>query len=370
MDSGVSAEGALGNNEVRALALAAGFSSARTLSCPEGAFLVCALPYGNQFPDEAGPKLGEEDALIAPFARYNYYREAVRRLQKIASDLRRRAGGEKADFRIFCNSPIPEKPIAVRASLGVYGKNSLIITKEAGSLVVLAMMSLPFEKWSIGEEEEGGRAPPAPKPTASTLPPQRGCPPATPPCVTIALSLPSAKQEAHKARCTVPLRNNRPSLTIGKAETACGGPRTQARDSSVEQALLYPLCQHCEATNPPCAAACPTGAIHAEGGVELSLCIQWYASGNGDSVPEIVRRAWGRRLYGCTNCQDACPHNQRAIAGVKISRGRLGAALNARALLSMSDAEIKSMFKGTAMGHRWLPPLAIRRNATLALNAN
>jgi anaerobic dimethyl sulfoxide reductase subunit A len=129
----------------------------------------------------------------------------------------------------------------------------------------------------------------------------------------------------------------------------------------------FPFCDGCPKDNPPCAAACPTGALRGDGGVELARCIQWYASGNGEAVPDFVRAAWGRRFYGCTNCQDACPHNQKKITGVKTTLGELGACIDAREILLMSDAEIKAKFKHTALGLSWLGPDVLRRNAACSL---
>jgi epoxyqueuosine reductase len=108
--------------------------------------LVTALPYGQ---DEA-PSCRAPELSIAPFVRRNYYREAVRRLQSLARDFRERYGREdsgyalKRRYRVFCNSPVPEKPLAAACGLGVIGRNSLIITPEAGSLVIIAALTLPF----------------------------------------------------------------------------------------------------------------------------------------------------------------------------------------------------------------------------------
>jgi epoxyqueuosine reductase len=103
------------------------------------------------------------------------------------------------------------------------------------------------------------------------------------------------------------------------------------------------------------------------GRVDLTRCIQWYASGNGTEIPPAVLTAWGNRLYGCTDCQDACPHNRRPIRSAETSIGSLPAYIDMRMLLALSDAEIKEMFRGTAMGLSWLGPRVIRRNAEIVL---
>ncbi|MDR0685475.1 MAG: hypothetical protein LBF83_10160, partial [Spirochaetaceae bacterium] len=134
----------------------------------------------------------------------------------------------------------------------------------------------------------------------------------------------------------------------------------------------FPLCGNCRGEllgTPPCVAACPTGAALGNGYINLEKCIQWYASGHGaQEIPEPVLEVWGNRLYGCTSCQDACIHNTYPIQGVQTEEGALPEFVDVRGLLKLSDAEIKAMFKGTALGS-WLGPNAIRRNAEAVLKS-
>jgi epoxyqueuosine reductase len=303
--------------EIRSAALDAGFVRARILAPFEPASgqaaaaepgrnipdnyrpgassaLLAALSYGNLPPEGEAPSEGAippGSGGISPFARRNYYREAVRRLQVMAAAFRVRYGGNRSDYRIFCNSPAPEKPLAIACGLGALGRNSLVITPEAGSLVVIAAMTLP-----LALETDG---------------------------------------------------------PVTAADTAGDG--------------VFPLCGACRREQPPCKAACPTGAIRGDGKIERERCIQWYASGNGASVPPEVVRRWGRRLYGCTACQDACVQNRRPIPGVQTHEGPLPAYLDCRELMTAQDGELKARFKGTALGLSWLGPEGIRRNARLAL---
>jgi epoxyqueuosine reductase len=253
---------------------------------PSPSLLVVAFPYGNQLERNDDLSDSARFGRIAPFARRNYYKEAVKRLKRISIKLREKHGGEKSSFRIFCNSPVPEKPLAEISGLGCVGRNSLIITKEAGSLVILAAMTLPFE-----------------------------------------------------------LESDRAELT------------------------RFDFCRACDENSPPCKAACPTGAVNGDGTINLSKCIQWYASGNdGNTIPEEVFSKWGNRLYGCSNCQDACPHNRRPIKGCDTEEGVLPAYIDAQKIICMNDEEIKTLFKGTAMGLSWLGPITIRRNASIVLH--
>ncbi|MDL2230040.1 hypothetical protein LJC14_07315 [Treponema sp. OttesenSCG-928-L16] len=275
----------------------------------EGALslLVTALAYGNQEGDR-GPEKCPNPAYIAPFARKNYYREAVKRLQGISLELRRMYGGRKADYRILCNSPVPEKPLALAAGVGSLGRNGLIITREAGSLVILAAMTLPFS-----------------------------------------------------------FKNPPPDVPYGdrvknsESETA---ERDRVNPSAPDG---FPLCAGCDRINPPCKAACPTGALRGDGSIDLSRCIQWYASGKGDRVIQEVAEKWGQRLYGCTCCQDACIHNKRPIQGAWTKEGILPACFDAERFIRLPDEEIKNLFKDSTLGLSWLSPEALRRSARLAL---
>ncbi|MDR0785801.1 MAG: iron-sulfur protein [Treponema sp.] len=276
------------------LALKAGFCEAKILSGTERfeppasantrrrinspTMLVTALPYGNDSEETPSSQSELSGAVIAPFARKNYYREAVQRLQKLSQIFRKRFGGTKADYRVFCNSPAPEKLLAAACGLGTIGRNSLVITRSAGSLVVIAAMTLPY-----------------------------------------------------------PLD---------------GDP-----------ALAANPCRNCAA----CVSACPTGAARGDGSIDRLRCIQWYASGNEDTVPPRIAAKWGRTLYGCTFCQDVCPHNQRPIEGTKTEIGVLPPSVDPLKLLAMTDQEIRAFFKGSAMGFSWLKPQHIRRNAALVL---
>jgi epoxyqueuosine reductase len=272
-----------------------------------GSLLVCALPYGNQH-DAVIPPATVCPGIIAPFARFNYYREAVKRMKLLANHLRMRYGGTKSDYRIFCNSPLPEKLIARESGLGAIGRNSLIINAESGSMFIIAAMALP---------------------------------------VMLETDLPIGPQS---------------DLCASGVDKADTGMRN------------FPLCTDC-GENPPCAAACPTGAAQGNGHIDRVKCIQWYASGHNasnydaDEIPADVRSVWGNRLYGCTSCLDACVHNKRPIKGVQTDEGPLPAFIDVRELLRLSDCEIKTLFKGTAMGLSWLGAKAIRRNAEIILAA-
>ncbi len=65
-------------------------------------------------------------------------------------------------------------------------------------------------------------------------------------------------------------------------------------------------CGSCRA----CLDGCPTGAIVAPGVVDARRCLAWLVQQAG-TFPAEHRAALGHRLYGCDDCQEVCPPNQR-----------------------------------------------------------
>ncbi|HET9443930.1 MAG TPA: tRNA epoxyqueuosine(34) reductase QueG, partial [Acidimicrobiales bacterium] len=59
-----------------------------------------------------------------------------------------------------------------------------------------------------------------------------------------------------------------------------------------------------------CLPACPTGALVAPGVLDARRCLAWLLEAPGPFPPEH-RAALGGRVYGCDDCQEACPVNRR-----------------------------------------------------------
>jgi epoxyqueuosine reductase len=68
---------------------------------------------------------------------------------------------------------------------------------------------------------------------------------------------------------------------------------------------------HCGTCN-SCMNACPTGAIVKPYQVDARLCISYLTIEHDSAIPLELRPLIGTRIYGCDDCQLACPWNKFA----------------------------------------------------------
>jgi epoxyqueuosine reductase len=120
-------------------------------------------------------------------------------------------------------------------------------------------------------------------------------------------------------------------------------------------------CGRCTA----CIDACPTAAIVAPYRLDARRCISYLTIEARGPIPVEFREAIGNRIYGCDDCQLACPWNKYAAAAALPDfavRGGLDEASLATAF-GMDRAGFERAFEGSAIrriGHeRWLRNVAV-----------
>ena len=111
-----------------------------------------------------------------------------------------------------------------------------------------------------------------------------------------------------------------------------------------------------------CLDGCPTGAILDNGVIDARRCLAWLVQAPGP-IPREFREALGGRLYGCDDCQEACPvgRPERATEG----RVDLGADIESSDVLDATDDELLERFGRWYIAER--DPRYLRRNALVAL---
>jgi epoxyqueuosine reductase len=131
-------------------------------------------------------------------------------------------------------------------------------------------------------------------------------------------------------------------------------------------------CGQCSA----CITACPTGAILGPGRLDARRCISYLTIELKGSIPEELRPLLGNRVYGCDDCQTACPWNkfaQRATLPDFDERHGLGSA-SLVALFGWNEEEFNRNMEGSPIrriGHeRWLRNLAVGLGNAAALGGH
>lgn len=134
-------------------------------------------------------------------------------------------------------------------------------------------------------------------------------------------------------------------------ELACDSPHATAH------------CGTCTA----CLDACPTNAFVAPGILDSRRCISYLTIENRDDIAEELRPGLGNWLFGCDVCQEVCPWNRKAPAGVEplLQERPDLEKVDLIELLGLSEEEFRHRFRGTALMRT--KRRGLLRNAALVL---
>ena len=120
-------------------------------------------------------------------------------------------------------------------------------------------------------------------------------------------------------------------------------------------------CGSCEA----CITVCPTAAIIAPYRLDARRCISYLTIEHHSAIPVEFRAAMGNRIYGCDDCQLACPWNkfaqQASHPDFKVRHGL--DAPHLAELFGWTEAEFEQRMRGSAIyriGYeRWSRNIAV-----------
>ena len=128
--------------------------------------------------------------------------------------------------------------------------------------------------------------------------------------------------------------------------------------------LTEPVSAHCGECR-ACIDICPTAAITAPYRIDARRCISYLTIEHDGAIPPELRPLMGNRIYGCDDCQLACPWNKFAqpavLADFDPRPGMAGARIDA--LLAWDEAEFLRRTEGSPIRRigfeRWRRNLAV-----------
>ena len=125
-----------------------------------------------------------------------------------------------------------------------------------------------------------------------------------------------------------------------------------------------PVTDHCGSCS-ACIDVCPTQAIVAPYRLDARRCISYLTIEHAGPIPLELRPLIGNRIYGCDDCQLACPWNkfaQRAALPDFDERAGLS-GMQLAALFAWTEEDFLRFTEGSAIrriGHeRWLRNVAV-----------
>ncbi len=129
--------------------------------------------------------------------------------------------------------------------------------------------------------------------------------------------------------------------------------------------LSDPQSGHCGSCT-SCLSACPTGAIVAPYELDARRCISYLTIELPGAIPEDLRPLIGNRVYGCDDCQIACPWNRFAQSSSERDFNAVRHGLDRASLVELfqwTQAQFQHRMQGSAIRRigyeRWSRNLAV-----------
>jgi epoxyqueuosine reductase len=136
--------------------------------------------------------------------------------------------------------------------------------------------------------------------------------------------------------------------------------------TSLELLPDLPTTDHCGSCT-RCVDACPTHAFPAPYQMDATRCIAYLTIEMRGSIPEELRPAIGRQVFGCDICQDVCPWNRHSPRTTSPDFQPRPKLVNPELewLAKLSPEEFREVFRGSPVKRAKLKQL--RRNVAVAM---
>jgi epoxyqueuosine reductase len=117
-----------------------------------------------------------------------------------------------------------------------------------------------------------------------------------------------------------------------------------------------------------CLDACPTKTIIRPYVIDRRRCIQALTNWPGE-IPDDIMAVWGKRLYGCSICQDVCPVNKsvKPFDRPRTAIGNVGPSLSLLDILHIDEKTFRTAYANNQVTASWINFPAIKRNALICL---
>ena len=116
-----------------------------------------------------------------------------------------------------------------------------------------------------------------------------------------------------------------------------------------------------------CLEACPTDALIAPYQMDATRCIAYLTIEHRGAIKPELMQGMGRQLFGCDICQDVCPWNRKAPVSANPELMPRPELVNPALdwLAAMDEAEFESRFNGSPVRRSGF--LGLRRNIAIAM---